>query len=118
MSAIGMGGDDRNSRADTAQHGGPVLCHQSASLEASARHPSIGRARLPFSPDPLLLSRTERVESWLWSKRWPHALFGWVLQLFPVHGEPDDLRDVLVLMAAVTVSTLVIAALSILFGRP
>ena len=57
---------------------------------------------LPFSPDPLLLTRTERFEAWLWSKRWAHALFGWVLVLFPKRREPDDLADVLKFLAIVS----------------
>ena len=58
--------------------------------------------RLRFSPDPLLLTRTERFEAWLWSKHWAHALFGWVLVLFPKRREPDDLADVLKFLAIVS----------------
>ena len=34
--------------------------------------------RLPFSPDPLLLSRAERAEAWLWRRRVLWCLFGWI----------------------------------------
>jgi len=66
--------------------------------------------RLLFSPDRLLLTRTERFEAWLWSKRWAHALLGWVLLFFPRDNEPDDLGDVLKFMGLITACALAIAA--------
>lgn len=39
-----------------------------------------------FHSDPILLSRTERAEAWVWRQRWAYALLGWVLYLFPKGG--------------------------------
>ncbi|HEV8702571.1 MAG TPA: hypothetical protein VGV60_14960 [Candidatus Polarisedimenticolia bacterium] len=64
--------------------------------------------RLLFSPDRLLLTRTERFEAWLWSKRWAHALLGWVLLFFP-EREPDELGDVLKFMGLITLCALSLA---------
>jgi hypothetical protein len=66
-------------------------------------------SRTLFSPDPLLLTRTERFEAWLWSKRWAHALLGWVLLFFP-EREPDELGDALKFMGFITACALAIAA--------
>jgi hypothetical protein len=65
-------------------------------------------SRILFSPDPLLLSRTERFEAWLWSNRWAHALLGWVLLFFP-EREPDELGDALKFMGLITLCALSLA---------